>query len=76
MLKPIKNTLLVFAILLCTAPVWPQAGGTIAARTLTLKEAVGLAYRQNPRVVQARQSIEAARGDLMTAQTLANPQIA
>ncbi len=60
MLKPIKNTLLVFAILLCTAPVWPQAGGTIAARTLTLKEAVGLAVRNSRDMTAAKLRLNVA----------------
>lgn len=64
-------SILIFYASLLNSP--SQAGQS--AGILELKEAVGLAYRQNPRVVQARKSIEAAQGDLMTAQTWANPQI-
>lgn len=42
---------------------------------LGLEEALSLACQQNPRIVQARKSVEASQGDLITARTWANPEI-
>ena len=42
---------------------------------LSLHEALMTAYRQNPRVVQARKSVDGAEGDLLQDKSWANPEI-
>lgn len=46
-----------------------------ANELLTLKEALSLAHQKNPRMVQARETIEGTKGDLMTARTWDNPEV-
>ncbi|MBI4711016.1 MAG: TolC family protein, partial [Candidatus Omnitrophica bacterium] len=46
-----------------------------AEEILTLDAALTTAYKENPRVVEARKSMEAAKGDLVTAWALPDPEI-
>ena len=42
---------------------------------LSLKEALSMAYDQNPQMIEARKTIQAAQGDLITTGTLLNPEL-
>ena len=48
---------------------------TMDSNVLTLKDALGRAYDNSPQMIIARKSIDSARGDLITAKTLANPEL-
>src|SRR3989338_6168444 len=45
-----------------------------AEESLSLEKALSLAYENNPRMIEAKKSIDAAKGDLITARTLSNPE--
>ena len=42
---------------------------------LSLKEALSMAYEHNPQMIEARKTIQAAQGDLITTRTLLNPEL-
>jgi len=42
---------------------------------LSLKEALSMAYDHNPQLIEARKTIQAAQGDLITTRTLLNPEL-
>jgi cobalt-zinc-cadmium efflux system outer membrane protein len=42
---------------------------------LSLKETLSLAYDHNPQMIEARKTIQAAEGDLITTRTLLNPEL-
>lgn len=44
-------------------------------KPLSLEDALSLAYQHNPRIVQARKTIEGTQGDLITTRTWANPEV-
>jgi cobalt-zinc-cadmium efflux system outer membrane protein len=46
-----------------------------ADEALTLEKSLSLAFENNPRVIEARKTIDAAKGDLITARTFANPEV-
>ncbi len=45
-----------------------------AEETLTLEKALSVAFERSPRMVEARKSIDVAKGDFITAKTLSNPE--
>ena len=45
-----------------------------AEETLTLDKALAIAFERNPRMIEARKSIDVAKGDLITARTFLNPE--
>jgi outer membrane protein TolC len=45
------------------------------ARSLSLQEALAIAWRQNPQLLQARQEVEAARGRWIQERALPNPEL-
>lgn len=66
------------SIFLCLCALfWPAglAAADTSAETLSLKEAIALAYQQNPRVTRARKAVDGAKGDYRTAQAWPNPEI-
>jgi len=63
--------LFVFYTHFCVNPLQAEPRSEV----LDLREALEMAYQQNPRVIQARKAVEGAQGDLITARTWANPQI-
>lgn len=60
----------VISLLLVAPPVLGQEGGS-----LSLEDALQIAYQHNPRVAQARQDAEAAKGRWMQTRTLPNPEL-
>lgn len=60
----------VFILFSCTFSVTAET----KQERLNFKEALELAFDHNPQMVEARSAIEAARGDLLTARTLHNPE--
>src|SRR3989338_589920 len=42
---------------------------------LSLKEALSMAYEHNPQMIEARKTIQAAQGDLITTRTLLIPEL-
>lgn len=49
--------------------------GAEPTATISLEEALKIAYTDNPRMIEAKKSIDASKGDLITAKTLANPEV-
>ena len=43
--------------------------------SISLEEALKIAYTNNPRMIEAKKFIEASKGDLITARTLLNPEM-
>jgi len=48
---------------------------TYAEEALTLEKSLSLAFENNPRLIEVRSGIDAAKGDLITARTFANPEV-
>lgn len=46
-----------------------------AEENLSLDKALMIAYDNNPRMIEARKLVDAAKGDLITARTLPNPEV-
>src|SRR3989338_2696627 len=44
-------------------------------QALSLKEALSMAYDHNPQMIEARKTIQAIQGDLITTRTLLNPEL-
>ena len=61
---------LLFYSFLC-GPVYAQVNG---GKSLSLQEALELAYQRNPRMVEARNSIAFARGKRITESTFSDPE--
>lgn len=51
------------------------AVSTYADEILTLDKALVTAYENNPRITEVRKGVEAAKGDLITARALPNPEV-
>ena len=68
-----KKIRIIIAIIAFLVGVIPKAAH--AEEPLTLERALSLAYEFNPRILEAKKAIDAARGDLITARTFANPEV-
>ncbi len=44
-------------------------------KAILIKDALDIAYQDNPRMMEARKSIDAFKGELITAKSLANPEV-
>lgn len=51
-----------------------SVGAEPAAEKLNFKTSLELAFEHNPQMIEARKSIEAAKGDLITSRTFQNPE--
>ena len=67
-----KRILIISAVIAFLVSVIPKAH---ADEPLTLEKALSLAFEFNPRILEARKAIDAAKGDLITARTFANPEV-
>ena len=65
----------IFLILFFILLSFPSFGEEMNGDILTLKDALQIAYDNNPQMIVARKSIDAAKGDLITTKTLANPEL-
>jgi len=68
-----KKIRIIIAIIAFLVSVIPKAAR--AEEPLTLERALSLAFENNPRMIEARKAIDAAKGDLITARTFANPEV-
>ncbi len=66
-----KKILIVIAVIAFLAVVIPKAR---AEEALTLEKALSLAYENNPDMIEAGKSIDASKGDLITARSFSNPE--
>lgn len=68
--------LFVLSIFLCSHFVWAdqKQNDTPILEKLNFHEALEQAYRANPRMIEARKSIEGSKGNLITARTFQNPE--
>lgn len=67
-----KKTLIISAVIAFLVSVVPKAH---AEESLTLEKALALAYENNPLMIEANKTVDAARGDLITARTFSNPEV-
>ena len=67
--KKIRSIITIIAFLVSSILKMAQA-----EEPLTLEKALSLAYENNPRIVEAKKAVDAAKGDLITARTFSNPE--
>lgn len=67
-----KKTQIIIAIIAFLVSVVPKAH---AEESLTLEKALALAYENNPLMIEANKTVDAARGDLITVRTFSNPEV-
>ena len=66
--KVCRIILVIFLVPILYAPI-------NAEEILTIEKAISIAYENNPGMIEARKIIEMAKGDLITAKTLLNPEV-
>lgn len=67
--------ILIFAFVFLSQFLVPPIRAEEGGEALSLQEALSLAYDHNSRMVEAKKSIEASKGDLITVRSLLNPEI-
>ncbi len=66
-----KKILIIIAMITHLVSVIPK---THAEESLSLERALSLAYENNPSMIEARRSVDASKGDLITARSFPNPE--
>src|SRR3989338_6977358 len=67
--------ILFFTLIFINQFLIPPVRAEEITEILSLKEALSMAYDQNPQMIEARKTIQAAQGDLITTRALLNPEL-
>lgn len=67
--------ILFFSFVFLSQFLIPPIRAEETGEALSLKETLSLAYDHNPQMIEARKTIQAAQGDLITTRTLLNPEL-
>src|SRR6185503_7178578 len=70
--KTFQKTFLIYFII---SFIVPAIGFSSEIEKLDFKESLELAFDHNPQMIEARKTIEAVKGDLLTTRTLLNPTL-
>lgn len=71
--KKLRNIFIILILIYFSPPSFGQEAAE--NHPLAFKEALQTAYENNPRMIEARKTIQAAQGDLITTRTLLNPEM-
>ncbi len=71
--KKLRNIFIILILIYFSPPSFGQEA--VENHPLTFKEALQTAYENNPRMIEARKTIQAAQGDFITTRTLLNPEL-
>ncbi|OGX37193.1 MAG: hypothetical protein A3D87_09225 [Omnitrophica WOR_2 bacterium RIFCSPHIGHO2_02_FULL_50_17] len=67
--------ILFFTLIFINQFLIPPIRAEEAGEALSLKEALSMAHDHNPQMIEARKTIQAAQGDLITTRALLNPEL-